>query len=54
MLLGTGKKKGQIFSPSGNLKAGIGPKGQSPVAGEKDTEGRNDTKKGLALQRDLA
>lgn len=34
-----GKKNGQIFSPSGNLTAGLGPKDQSPVAVEKDTEG---------------
>lgn len=54
MLLGTGGENEQIFSPSGNLQAGPGPKGQSPVAGGKDTEGGNDTKQKLALHRDLA
>lgn len=47
------EKNGQIFPPSGNLKAGPDPKGQSPVAGEKVTEGSKDPGKGLGLQRAL-
>lgn len=35
------EKNGQIFSPSGHLKAGPGPKGQSPVAGGKGYGGKS-------------
>lgn len=49
MLLGTGVGKWtEMFSPSGNLIASQS-KGQSPVAGEEDTE-RVMTPEGLTLQ----
>lgn len=47
------KKMDKSFPPSGNLRAGPDPKGQSPVAGEKVTEGSKDPGKGLGLQRAL-
>ena len=53
MLLGTGEKMDRNLFPLRKSQSRSSPKGQSPVAGEKDTEGGNDNRKGLTLQRGL-